>query len=98
MLLAGQRQRIPLSRARLGNPRIMVLNEATSNVDVTLEAKILDKLRSTAAAVLLIANRPKAWTHADRIDDLGEGLLTLSLDSHAHDEDGMASEAGTLAT
>lgn len=75
-LSAGQRQRILLARAMVGRPSVVVLDEATSNIDVQLEAKILQAIRSTGATVVLISHRPEAWSGADQIFDLADGRLS----------------------
>lgn len=74
-LSAGQRQRILLARSVVGRPELLVLDEATANIDVALEADILARLRSTCATILLITHRPDAWAGADRIFDLVDGQL-----------------------
>lgn len=74
---AGQRQRVLLARAVLGGPSVLVLDEATSNLDIETEAKILSSLRATGATILLIAHRPEAWSGADKIYDLVDGVLQL---------------------
>src|SRR5690606_38536990 len=58
-LSGGQRQRIALARAILTNPRILVLDDATSAVDARVEHEIHDALRSVMAdrTTLLIAHR-----------------------------------------
>jgi ATP-binding cassette subfamily B protein RaxB len=78
---AGQRQRLLLARAVLARPDIFVLDEATSNLDIQTEARILTFLRATGAAILLIAHRPEAWSGADRIYDLVDGSLQRRPDS-----------------
>ncbi len=74
-LSAGQRQRILLARSIIGQPELLVLDEATANIDVALEADILAALRSTCATILLITHRPEAWAGADQIFDLVDGQL-----------------------
>ncbi|WGM37724.1 ATP-binding cassette domain-containing protein [Caulobacter sp. NIBR1757] len=76
-LSAGQRQRLLLARAVASKAKILILDEATSNVDVETEAVILTRLRTTGATIVLIAHRPDAWKSADRIYDLVTGSLVL---------------------
>ncbi|MBD0693133.1 ABC transporter ATP-binding protein [Streptomyces sp. CBMA123] len=84
-LSGGQRQRIALARAILTDPRILLLDDATSAVDPQVEAEIHDALRSvmTGRTTLLIAHRRSTLQLADRIAVLDQGRL---LDLGTHEE------------
>ncbi|MFE5584239.1 ABC transporter ATP-binding protein [Kitasatospora sp. NPDC056531] len=84
-LSGGQRQRIALARAILTDPRILLLDDATSAVDPQVEAEIHDALRSVMAGrtTLLIAHRRSTLQLADRIAVLDRGRL---LDIGTHEE------------
>ncbi|MFC1949897.1 ABC transporter ATP-binding protein [Chloroflexota bacterium] len=76
-LSAGQRQLICLARAILADPPILVLDEATSNVDTNTERIMQDALRlvSKGRTVLIIAHRLSTITSADRIVALENGRI-----------------------
>jgi ATP-binding cassette subfamily B protein len=74
-LSGGQRQRIALARAILTDPRILILDDATSAVDARTEEAIHDALRGVLAdrTTLLVAHRVSTLHLADRIVVLDEG-------------------------
>ncbi|HEY2205482.1 MAG TPA: ABC transporter ATP-binding protein [Pseudonocardia sp.] len=76
-LSGGQRQRVALARALMSNPRILLLDDATSAVDATTEAAIHGTLREVTAdrTTLLIAHRRSTLALADRIVVLDEGRV-----------------------
>ncbi|MGW5675663.1 ABC transporter ATP-binding protein [Streptomyces sp. NPDC003860] len=84
-LSGGQRQRIALARAILTDPRLLLLDDATSAVDARVEHEIHEALRSVMAGrtTLLIAHRRSTLNLADRIAVLDGGRLT---DIGTHDE------------
>ena len=76
-LSAGQRQLVCLARAILANPSILVLDEATSNVDTNAERlmqKSLHRLMK-GRTCLIIAHRLSTVTNADRIVVLEQGRI-----------------------
>ena len=79
-LSAGQRQLVCLARAILANPPIMILDEATSNVDTNTERIMQDSLKrlSKGRTVIVIAHRLSTVTHADRIIILEHGNIIES--------------------
>jgi ATP-binding cassette subfamily B protein len=82
-LSSGERQLIALARAFMAQPRVLVLDEATSNLDLQSETMIesaLDVLLQSRTAVL-IAHRLSTAMRADRIVVVGDGRL-LELGSH----------------
>ncbi|HEX8768253.1 MAG TPA: ABC transporter ATP-binding protein, partial [Jatrophihabitans sp.] len=76
-LSGGQRQRIALARALLTDPRIMLLDDATSAVDPRVEAEILATLRQLirGRTTVLIAHRRSTLALADRIAVLDNGRV-----------------------
>ncbi len=76
-LSGGQRQRLSLARALLRQPRVLVLDDATSAVDATVERAILDGLRhSVAATTVIVAHRISTIALADRVLMLDGGRIT----------------------
>ncbi|MEU9980187.1 ABC transporter ATP-binding protein [Streptomyces sp. NPDC050856] len=84
-LSGGQRQRVALARAILTDPRLLLLDDATSAVDARVEHEIHEALRSVMAGrtTLLIAHRRSTLNLADRIAVLDGGRLA---DIGTHDE------------
>jgi ATP-binding cassette subfamily B protein len=83
-LSSGERQLIALARAFLAHPRVLVLDEATSNLDLASETKIeaaLDVLLEARTAVL-IAHRLTTAMKADRIVVVDDGRI-IELGTHA---------------
>ncbi len=84
-LSGGQRQRIALARAILTDPRLLLLDDATSAVDARVEHEIHEALKSVMAGrtTLLIAHRRSTLALADRIAVLDGGRL---VDVGTHEE------------
>ena len=75
-LSGGQRQRVALARALARRPRLLILDDATSAVDPTIEADILEGLRAELRTTLvLIAYRVSTITLADRVLFLDGGRI-----------------------
>jgi ATP-binding cassette subfamily B protein len=76
-LSGGQRQRITLARAILCDPRILILDDATSAIDATTEEAIQDALRTVLAGrtTLLVAHRRSTLRLADRIVVMDHGQI-----------------------
>jgi ABC-type multidrug transport system fused ATPase/permease subunit len=75
-LSGGQRQRVALARALVRHPRILVLDDATSAVDPTIEAEILAGLRRDLSTTLIVvAYRLSTIRLADRVLVLDGGRI-----------------------
>lgn len=74
-LSGGQRQRICLARAILTDPRILVLDDATSAIDSRVEREIIDTLRrlSSTRTTILVAHRRSTVGLADRVCVVDDG-------------------------
>jgi subfamily B ATP-binding cassette protein HlyB/CyaB len=84
-LSGGQRQRIAIARALLGDPRILVLDEATSSLDTESERRFQQNLAriSRDRTAFIIAHRLSTVRNADRILVLDKGILA---EQGNHDE------------
>ncbi len=76
-LSGGQRQRIAIARTLVQNPRVLLLDDATSAIDVHREAEIHDALRTlmTGRTTLIIAHRLSTISLADRVLLLEAGRI-----------------------
>ena len=76
-LSGGQRQRIALARAILADPRVLILDDATSAVDPTKEHEIRDALGEVMRerTTVVIAHRPATIALAERVVLIGDGRV-----------------------
>ncbi len=84
-LSGGQKQRIAIARALLLNPRILVLDDATSSVDMETEYEIQKALNvlMEGRTTFIIAQRISSVRHAEQICVLDEGKI---VERGTHDE------------
>ncbi|MFF4791452.1 peptidase domain-containing ABC transporter [Streptomyces sp. NPDC001276] len=72
----GQRQRIAIARALLGNPKILVMDEATAALDNINERRVMRVIEDIGATQVVIAHRLATVQSADRIYVLDNGTIT----------------------
>ncbi len=84
-LSGGQRQRIALARALVRQPRLLILDDATSAVDPSVETRILESLKTSAipSTVVVIAYRRSAIRLADEVIFVDDGRIVAH---GTHDE------------
>lgn len=85
-LSGGERQRLAIARAMMGNPQIIIFDEATSNLDTYSEALLQDtiwKLKEQGITVCIVAHRLTTVTRCDRILVLESGRI---IETGSHDQ------------
>ena len=77
LVSGGERQRLALARAILREPQLLILDEATSGIDIAAERALLARLRERlpAATILLIAHRGESLYLCDRLLTIEAGRL-----------------------
>lgn len=75
-LSGGQKQRILLARALYKRPDILVLDEATSHLDIQTEMKVVSALASIGTTRLMVAHRPDTIRIADHVYSVANGIVT----------------------
>jgi ATP-binding cassette subfamily B protein RaxB len=89
-LSGGQKQRLLLARALFARPRLLILDEATSHLDVERESVVNQRIRALSITRLIIAHRPETIRSADRVVDMsrcqaGSGEPAVPPASASHD-------------
>ncbi len=65
-LSVGQRQRLFLARALYHDPKILIVDEGTANLDRESEGRVIDHLATLPITRIIVAHRPRAFSIADR--------------------------------
>jgi ATP-binding cassette subfamily B protein len=84
-LSGGQRQRLALARAVLGKPRLLVLDDPLSALDVHTEALVEEALARvlSGTTAILVVHRPSTVALADRVALLRDGVI-VAVGTHSH--------------
>jgi ATP-binding cassette subfamily B protein len=77
---SGERQRLALARAVLADPRVVVLDEATSSLDPATEALVLGAMRPwlRERTTIMVTHRPSVMAFADRVITIREGRVATA--------------------
>ncbi|RSD24028.1 ABC transporter ATP-binding protein [Mesobacillus subterraneus] len=81
-LSGGQKQRLSIARALIKNPKILLLDDSTSALDLNTEAKLLEALSKYKCTTVIITQKISTAKEADKILLLDDGTL---IDSGDHD-------------
>jgi ATP-binding cassette subfamily B protein RaxB len=82
-LSGGQQQRLSLARALYRKPQILILDEATSHLDVERERQIAETLRQVQVTRIVIAHRPETIASLERVLSFANGQLHDALMSRS---------------
>jgi len=78
-LSGGEQQRVAIARALVAEPRLIICDEPTSNLDATTGKKILEILRSIAngskRSVIIVTHDARILDYADRIAEMDDGAI-----------------------
>lgn len=72
---SGQKQRLAIAKALLTQPKIIILDEATSNLDYETEQAIMDYVFNTGATIICIAHRSSLIERCDEVYILEDGKI-----------------------
>jgi ATP-binding cassette subfamily B protein RaxB len=84
-LSGGQKQRILLARALYKNPKILVLDEATSHLDVWNEQAVNQAIQKIPLTRIIVAHRPETIQMAERVIVLHNGQVAQDISHKSHD-------------
>jgi len=75
VLSSGQKQRVLLARAMYKNPKTILLDEGTANVDEMTEKLIVDSISDYSGTRIVVAHRPEFIKRTDRIFEVTAGRV-----------------------
>ena len=73
----GQRQRVGIARALYSNPNILILDEATSSLDINIEKEIMKEISKLKGkkTVIIVAHRLSSVSQCDKLFKLEKGKI-----------------------
>lgn len=81
VLSGGQKQRVLIARALYRQPRLLLMDEATSHLDLALERSVAVAIRDMAVTRIIVAHRPETLHSADRVIHLEAGCIAAGVDA-----------------
>ena len=75
VLSGGQKQRLLLARALYKRPRVLILDEATSHLDIESEARVNSAIAALPVTRIVIAHRPETLRSAQRVVEIHGGRV-----------------------
>ena len=82
VLSGGQKQRILIARALYHDPALLLMDEATSHLDLGREKAVNDGIRSVRMTRIIVAHRPETILSADRVIVLDHGKIVEDVRTH----------------